>query len=475
MLFNSLEFAVFFPVVTLLYFLLPGRARVPLLLLASCWFYMAFVPAFILVLLGVILIDYTAGLLIEKAIGRRRKILLGCSIVANVGLLAFFKYFVFLRGGVDAIAGLLGAAAPFPALHVILPIGLSFHTFQSMSYTMEVYRGHVRAERSLAHFALYVLFYPQLVAGPIERPQNLLPQFRIAHRFDLERCLEGLKLIATGLFKKVIIADRLAPIVDAAYSAPREHSGGQLLLATYLFAIQIYCDFSGYSDIARGAARVMGFELMRNFNRPYFATSIGEFWRRWHISLSTWFRDYVYIPFGGNRAGRGRRCVNLLVVFVLSGIWHGANWTFLVWGLIHGLIMTGEIAVRGDRPERAPTGLRALVRGLLVFNVVALAWVFFRAASLDDAALILRRIFTAFAAPAAAWHLSALQLATALTLIAALFLAEWLGRDRPVWERIAALPRWQRWGAYYLFALAFVVLALTGPQQTAQPFIYFQF
>ncbi len=475
MLFNSLEFAVFFPLVTLLYFLLPGRARVPLLLLASCWFYMAFVPAFILVLFGVILIDYAAGFLIESAAGRRRKIFLGCSIAANVGLLAFFKYFLFLREGVDTVAGLLGASAPFPALQVILPIGLSFHTFQSMSYTMEVYRGHVRAERSLAHFALYVLFYPQLVAGPIERPQNLLPQFRVAHRFDLDRCLDGLKLIATGLFKKVIIADRLAPLVDAAYTAPQQHSGGQLLLATYFFAIQIYCDFSGYSDIARGAARVMGFELMRNFNRPYFATSIGEFWRRWHISLSTWFRDYVYIPFGGNRAGRGRRCVNLLVVFVLSGIWHGANWTFLVWGLIHGLIMAGEIAVRRGRPERAPTGLRALVRGLFVFNVVALAWVFFRAASLTDATLILHRIFTAFAAPAASWHLSALQLATALALIAALFIAEWLGRERPVWVRLAALPRWQRWGAYYLLALAFAVLALTGPQQTAQPFIYFQF
>ena len=472
MLFNSLEFAVFFPLVTLLYFLLPGRARVPLLLLASCWFYMAFVPAFILILFGVILIDYTAGLLIERAAGPRRRILLGCSIAANVGLLAFFKYYLFLRGGVDAVAGLFGATAP---LHVILPIGLSFHTFQSMSYTMEVWRGHIRAERSLAHFALYVLFYPQLVAGPIERPQNLLPQFRIHHRFDLERCLDGLKLIAGGLFKKVIIADRLAILVDAAYTAPQTHSGGQLLLATYLFAIQIYCDFSGYSDIARGAARVMGFDLMRNFNQPYFATSIGDFWRRWHISLSTWFRDYVYIPFGGNRAGRGRQCVNLLVVFVLSGIWHGAAWTFLIWGLIHGLIMAGEILARGGRPERAPTGLRAFLRGLLVFNVVALAWVFFRAASVADATLILRRIATAFTAPAAAWPISPLQLCIALSLIPALLLAGWLGREHPIWVRLAALPRWQRWTAYYLFALAFAVLALTGPQQTAQPFIYFQF
>ena len=475
MLFNSLEFAVFFPLVTLLYFLVPGPARVFVLLAASCAFYMAFVPAYILILFGVILVDYVAGRMIEHATGPRRKLLLAASLVANVGILAFFKYFNFFQANVAAVFGSFGHAAPFPALGIILPIGLSFHTFQSMSYTLEVYRGHVPAERSLPHFALYVLFYPQLVAGPIERPQNLLAQFHTTHRFDLARCLDGLRLMATGLFKKIIIADRLAVFVDATYKNPGDHSGATLLLATYFFAIQIYCDFSGYSDIARGAARVMGYELMLNFNRPYFATSVGDFWRRWHISLSTWFRDYVYIPLGGSRHTVPRRCVNLLIVFLLSGVWHGANWTFVVWGLLHGAFVTVEVlAGRGGSAERKKARGFAFGRALLVFNLTALAWVFFRAASVADAALILRRIATAFGSLALP-GLSTLELTVALLLIAALFLTEHLGRERSVWSRLAAQPRWIRWGAYYLFAVAFLALALTGPQHQAQPFIYFQF
>ncbi len=476
MLFNSLDFAVFFPVVTLLYFLLPHRARVPLLVAASCWFYMAFVPKYLLILFGVILIDYTAGRMIEPAQGARRRWFLALSVIANVGLLAFFKYFTFFQVNVAAVSAWLGQPAPFPVLNILLPIGLSFHTFQSMSYTIEVYRGRTRAERSLLHFACYVLFYPQLVAGPIERPQNLLPQFHATHRFDGDRLFSGLRLMITGLFKKIIIADRLAPFADAAYTVPANYSGADLLIATYFFAVQIYCDFSGYSDIARGAARVMGIDLMENFNKPYLAASFADFWRRWHISLSTWFRDYLYIPLGGNRLGTGRRTLNLLAVFAVSGIWHGASWTFVIWGLLHGVFLIIEIALTRGK-QSTPGFFGAVLRFLLVFNLTSLAWVFFRAADVSTAWFVLTRIATAFTASSLASlpGPDALNFWLALGLALALFLVEAISRHRSVWAVLDEKPRWQRWTAYYLFAVAFAILALTAPQRIARPFIYFQF
>ncbi len=298
MLFNSLEFALFFPFVTLLYFVLPHRVRWALLLGASAWFYMAFVPVYILILGFTILVDYVAGLLIENAAGRRRGWYLALSVLANVGVLAVFKYWNFLATNVNDVFLLFDPQIQVPLLALLLPIGLSFHTFQAMSYTIEVYRGTQPAERNLGIYALYVLFYPQLVAGPIERPQNLLHQFREVHQFDADRVFAGLSRMLAGLFKKLVIADRLAIVVNGVYGDPTAYSAGTLLLATWLYAVQIYCDFSGYSDIALGAANVMGFTLMENFDRPYFATSIGDFWRRWHISLSTWFKDYLYVPLG---------------------------------------------------------------------------------------------------------------------------------------------------------------------------------
>ncbi len=479
MLFNSLEFAVFFPLVALLFFLLPVRARMPLLLVASCGFYMAFVPAYILILFAVILIDFVSGLLLENAEGRRRRVILAASLTANLSLLGFFKYFNFFQENLTGLWAHFGQPAPLPHLAILLPIGLSFHTFQSMSYTLEVYWRRVPPERSLLHFAVYVLFFPQLVAGPIERPQNLLAQFHNIRlvRFDLARCFEGLKLIASGLFKKVVIADRLAILVDAVYAAPAQYSGAQLLIATYAFSVQIYCDFSGYSDIARGTARILGIDLMLNFWRPYFAQSVGEFWRRWHISLSTWFRDYVFIPLGGSRVPLARRCVNLMIVFFLSGIWHGANWTFVVWGLLHGFLVGAQLLFQKGRISASSFAPAAAMRIFCVFNLLALTWVFFRAANLGDAFLILHRIVADFTAPVATLHpgLSAFEFLVALALVCALFAAELIGRTRPVWDILATQPRWLRWGAYYAFAVAFLALALTGPQQQARPFVYFQF
>ena len=485
MLFNSLEFAVFFPIVTLLYFMLPQRFRVFMLLVASCVFYMAFIPKYILILLFVILVDYPAGLIIEASEGRRRKLMLLISLCANIGILAFFKYYNFLNSNVAEVFDSLGWRYAVPSLNIILPIGLSFHTFQSMSYTIEVYRGHQAAERSLPHFALYVLFYPQLVAGPIERPQNLLHQFHEYHRFSFANLVQGAQLMATGLFKKIVIADRAAIVVNAAYANPGAHSGSQLLVATLLFAVQIYADFAGYTEIARGAAKIMGIDMMVNFNSPYLATSISDFWRRWHISLSTWFRDYLYVPLGGNRVSQGRMCFNLAVVFLISGLWHGANWTFVIWGGLHAIYMviyvvTGKWRQRIN--ESAQGGWRiawTAASWLLTTALVCFAWIFFRANSLSDAMLVIGRIASLVdVAGILNVHpgLDPLQFGLLLIVILALFLLEGVSRAyKPVWNILAAQPRTIRWGVLYLFITAFTTLLFLNPVGGAQPFVYFQF
>ena len=387
MLFNSIEFLIFFPIVTLLYFLTPNNLRWVVLLIASCFFYMFFIPVYILILFFTIIIDYIAGIMIEKE-ERHKKLFLIISIVANVGILAVFKYFNFLAININAVAD----KDIVPLLNIILPIGLSFHTFQAMSYTIEVYRGNQKAEKHLGIYALYVMFYPQLVAGPIERPQNILPQFRQKHPFNVELFYSGLRLMLWGLFKKVVVADRLSIYVDAIYSNPTHYTHYlNILIAFVFFSIQIYCDFSGYSDIAIGAARVMGIDLMVNFNRPYFSKNIKEFWSRWHISLSTWFRDYLYIPLGGNRVKIRRLYLNTAIVFLLSGLWHGANWTYVVWGGLHALFIIFYIAF-GKYFFKKENTINKIVSMLITFSVVSVAWVFFRAANFTDAFGLLKNL-----------------------------------------------------------------------------------
>ena len=487
MLFNSLHFAVFFPVLTALYFLVPDRFRWQLLLVASCYFYMAFIPAYILILLFTITVDYFVGVGLEAMHGRSRRWLLIASLAANVGVLATFKYWDFAAGNITALAQLIGWNYSLESLGIILPIGLSFHTFQSISYIIEVYRGHQRAERHLGIFALYVLFYPQLVAGPIERPQNLLGQFREIHRFEYRRVTDGLKLMLWGLFKKVVIADRLAVAVNAVYSQPEMYDGIALTLATVLFAYQIYCDFSGYSDIAIGAAQVMGFRLMQNFRQPYLARSISEFWRRWHISLSTWFRDYLYHPLGGNRVARWRWHLNLVIVFLVSGLWHGANWTFVVWGALHGgylvvSLWTAEIRAKIIRAigfDRVPL-LHRVLQSAVTFVLVTIAWVFFRAATLHDAWYILTHVHTGWIERASELMslagvqdvLSALSISK-YTLLAVIVLevAHLLQTRGSVRVMAFAKPLWLRWGAYYALGFWILLTFDTGARQ----FIYFQF
>ncbi|PSL30128.1 MBOAT family O-acyltransferase [Dyadobacter jiangsuensis] len=467
MLFNSLHFIVFFLFVTTTYYTLPGRWRWFSLLTASAYFYASFIPAYLLLLGIIIVFDYLAGIGIERSSGNSRRIMLTLSILFNVGFLCFFKYFDFLNNNISWLMSIVGVdygADTVSGLYfgLALPIGLSFHTFQSMSYTIEVYRGNQRAERHFGIYALYVLFYPQLVAGPIERPQNVLWQFRQQTDFDWDNLRMGLWWMMWGMFKKVVIADRLALVTDPIFANPETQNAGSLAIAAAFYSIQIYCDFSGYSDIALGAARTMGFRLMVNFRSPYFARSIAEFWQRWHISLSTWFRDYVYIPMGGNRHGRLRTFMNLLVVFLLSGLWHGADWKFVIWGAIHGCLLIFSRLVYSDRHDfgRWPAWLQAV----LTFLVVTLAWVFFRARNVSDAFLILGRL-----AKPSLWSLPNLPISSGetcfcLLLIMFLFLKEYLLPDYVPARR-------SFWPSLGVATLLCYLWGVFGSNQ----FIYFQF
>jgi D-alanyl-lipoteichoic acid acyltransferase DltB (MBOAT superfamily) len=481
MIFNSLHFLLFFAFTTLAYFSLPQRGRWALLLLASCYFYMAFIPAYLLILAIVILIDYAAGIWIERSQGLYRRWLLIISLIANIGLLAFFKYYDFFNEQLTATLAIWGLKNSVPMLNslipgIVLPIGLSFHTFQSISYTIEVYRGNQRAEHNLVVYALYVLFYPQLVAGPIERPQNVLHQFHEFQPFNWERVRFGLLLMIGGFVKKVVIADRMALVVDPAFGHVDTTNGVTLLLAAIFYSIQIYCDFSGYTDIAIGAGQVLGIRMMKNFDTPYLSTSITEFWRRWHISLSSWFRDYVYIPLGGNRRSTARTYLNTFAVFGLSGLWHGADWKYVIWGLLHGFYLviaqiwsrrrrqTQPIIQTETEPQLNGLSKRHLNQ-LMTFALVTLTWVFFRANSTSDALTILGKILTLTPEAPIQTSVHPAELAFCGLLIGILF-----------WE-----PRWiaftkrvtnqQFWPVFIMLALICYFFGVF----TANQFIYFQF
>jgi D-alanyl-lipoteichoic acid acyltransferase DltB (MBOAT superfamily) len=405
------------------------------------------------------------------------------SIVATCLVLFVFKYYNFFSLSVRELQALLGGVSSFPLAHIILPIGLSFHTFQSLSYVIEVYRGKQQPERHFGIYSLYVMFYPQLVAGPIERPQNLLHQFYQDHRFNIEDFSQGMMLIAWGFFQKMVIADRCSPYVNRVFSDWHSYSGVTLVVASLLFSIQIYADFSGYSTIAIGCARVMGIRLMRNFNHPYFATNIAEFWQRWHISLSTWFRDYIYFPLGGNRVSWSRHYFNLMVVFLLSGLWHGANWTFLIWGFYHGCLLILETALRPiTRRMQANSWIPLAVQRVLTIFLVSLGWVFFRAAHVSDAFGILHKMTAIRPLSKTEWMEAALTftgtntsiaVGTVTILLIALFLAiEW-SQERSLFRnlRLTQLP--PRYAALATVAL-FQCILMFGVLR-ASAFIYFQF
>lgn len=475
MLFNSISFAFFYIIVTLLYYVFPHKSRWFLLLAASCYFYMAFVPVYILILAFTIVVDYYAGIYIEKAEGKNRKLLLVISLVANIGVLAVFKYYNFINDNISVLANSLNLTNQIPYLKMLLPIGLSFHTFQAMSYTIEVYRGNQKAERHFGIYSLYVMFYPQLVAGPIERPQNILPQMHVKHHFSYFNMVEGLKQMIWGFFKKLVVADRLSIYVDTVYPNPELHNGTTVVISSVFFAIQIYCDFSGYSDIAIGCAKTMGFDFMTNFKRPYFSKSIAEFWSKWHISLSTWFRDYLYIPLGGNRVSKSKRYFNLFLVFIVSGLWHGASYNFIIWGFLHGIYQVLGLI---SKPLflSIESGLNTislkfwnLIKGLGVFCLVTFAWIFFRAKTLDDAFLLIKNLKTFGQFPFLGNGIN--QFGHCLIAIALLFTIEYFMEFKPNVKLFGHSNCYVRWAS--VLSLLFIILVF-GVFNGGQ-FIYFQF
>lgn len=478
MSFNSLDFVFFLIAVAGFYFLLPHRYRWVLLLASSYFFYMCWKAEYVVLIMISTAVDYYAGIQMGKCAERsgRLKYLLA-SLGCNLGLLFSFKYFNFFNESLRAIFGRFDLPYDIPALDVLLPVGISFYTFQTLSYSIDVYRGVKEPERHFGVFAVYVAFFPQLVAGPIERATHFLPQFHRRYDVDYERIRDGLRLILWGMFKKVVVADRVAIYVDNVYNNAYFHDSGlTFLVATYFFAFQIYCDFSAYSDIAIGSARILGFDLMLNFRTPYFSRSVGEFWQRWHISLSTWFRDYLYIPLGGNRVVKWRWYFNLMAVFLVSGLWHGANWTFVVWGGLHGVYLVVGLLTGGLRQrvgECWGQGLGQRVRQLLqvifTFHLVCVGWIFFRANSLSDAAHIVKGIFFG------AWnglHIgNSSQFVYAVIAVGMLLAVEVFMRGAVPEKAIGNLPMPWRWVFYLGCVMAIMLIGVFDGGQ----FIYFQF
>ncbi len=470
MLFNTIDYIIFLPLVILAYYLLPFRFRWMLLLAASYFFYMCWKFEYVLLIMGSTIVDYTMALIIERQTEKkkRRRYLL-VSLAANLGLLFYFKYSNFVFINIDHLLEAFHFTARIKASSILLPVGISFYTFQSLSYTIEVYQGKQKAERHLGYFALYVCYFPQLVAGPIERYARLAPQLQSKHLFDMENIKNGLRLILFGLFIKMVVADNICVYVDKLYADPAGFNTKSILSGLFLYSFQIYSDFAGYSLVAIGSALLMGVRLMDNFKTPYLAKNIAEFWQRWHISLSTWFRDYLYIPLGGNRVTQSRWAFNIFVVFTVSGIWHGANWTFVIWGALFGIIYLIEhfanIALKINKVGKPYSPLHLLL-SLKTFVLVTLIWIFFRSQNLQEVAVIFKSIFANIHAgeslqvPIKYWIFVGLLILSDFVLYNKRF-DTWTGKQFFV----------VRWAIYAV--LIFSILVCSGVE--AFPFIYFQF
>ncbi|MBI5392785.1 MBOAT family protein [Candidatus Woesearchaeota archaeon] len=481
MLFNSVHFLIFFPIVTALYFTIKHKYRWILLLLASYYFYMSWKPEYALLLLfSTIITFYTAIGISNTQNQKLKQFYLWMSIIINLSMLFFFKYFNFANDSVKEFLALFSIHFEPFVLNVLLPVGISFYTFQAISYSVDVYNNKVNPERNFGMYALYHSFFPQLVAGPIERAGNLLHQFYEEHRFEYKRVADGLKLMLWGFFKKVVVADRLAIIVNTVYNNVGDYTGLYLLVGTIFFAFQIYCDFSGYSDIAIGSAQIMGFRLMDNFKRPYFSKSIPEFWRRWHISLSSWFRDYLYIPLGGSRISVPRGYFNLFIIFLVSGLWHGAKWTFVIWGILHGTYMIFSLATKNGREyivNKAGLGkfprIHHLFKIAFVFSLVCFSWIFFRANNAHDALNIISKIFTNFSFDFSA-HLLNIgwpTLIIALSSIALLEFVHLIQSHISIREFLDSKALYMRW---WILIIIIISILLFGVFEQTE-FIYFQF
>ena len=478
--FNSAEFLVFYAIVFVGYFCLPHRFRWMLLLVASYWFYAQWNVAYLTLIVYASGCAYSAGLLLSRRDGRFGKLILWIAIVLLLLPLLVFKYASFFVTSVVALLSYIRLTIDIPPPNLLLPVGISFFTFQAISYVIDVHRNHRHVERHLGFLALYIAFFPQLVAGPIERSSHILPQLRKRLVFCRSRASSGFRLIAWGLFKKMVIADRLASIIEPVFANPTETDGVLYLFATVAFGIQIYCDFSAYSDIAIGAARSLNISLMRNFNNPFLASSLSDFWRRWHISLSTWFRDYLYLPLGGDRTTQSRWVFNILVVFLVSGLWHGAAWPFVLWGGFHGIgLIVERLSSRSRFGQYLANRFKMFRRGL-TFLLVSVLWIPFRASSLADSWHMLTHLHTGWR-----WRflhlfeertlstflgLDALELRIVSVALCVLILVEWILPSSRF--SIAAMPKWVRWAYYIIFVES---ILLFGVYEESNPFVYFQF
>ncbi len=497
MLFNSQQFLLFFPLVCIVYFAVPHKIKWIWLLIASYYFYMCWNPKYALLMFASTLITWLSGIFIgrfdklqnEKTAKTAKKLTVAVSFISNLAILFFFKYFDFAAENVNHILRAFNFEIISPSFDVILPAGISFYTFQALGYTADVYRGEIAAEKNLFRYMLFVSFFPQLVAGPIERSKNLIHQLREKHRFSVQQMKSGLLLMLWGYFQKLVIADRAAIAVNTVYNNHTDFGGAEIAFTTILFALQIYCDFSSYTDIARGAAQVMGFRLMDNFKQPYFSRSIAEFWRRWHISLSGWFKDYLYIPLGGNRKGRLRKYFNIITVFFVSGLWHGASWHYVAWGLLHGAYQViGDILLplrlklcslfAIDRESYA----HRFAQQVITFVLVCFGWIFFRANNMSDAVEIIRSIFTEWNP----WVITdgtivniglgmsqLFVLLIAATILFAVSCAHYRGKSlRPM---ILGSNIFVRWTVAFVMIFTILIFGIYGPGYDESQFIYFQF
>lgn len=497
MLFNSVDFLVFFPIVTLIYFLIPHKIRYLWLLVCSYYFYMCWNAQYALLLFASTFITWLSGLAIASAAKKeaddptrlRSRGIVAISLILNLSLLFFFKYANFALDNVNNLLERFGVAFRAPKLDLLLPVGISFYIFQALSYTIDVYRGDIAVEKNLLRYMVFVSFFPQLVAGPIERSSRLLGQFYEKHTFSYDRTVRGLMMMLWGYFQKMVVADRLSVLVDQVFNYSSYYAGFEILVGAVFFAFQIYCDFAGYSTIAIGAAQILGFDLMENFRQPYLGVSVADFWRRWHISLTSWFRDYLYIPLGGNRKGKWTKYRNIMIVFLASGLWHGANWTYVIWGGLNGLFQiigaqTKKLrsAVKARLGIRENSGSGRLLSVIITFLLVDFTWIFFRAATLGDAVTVFRQLFSVFNP----WVLFDGTLYTlglsmvdfwvgilAILVIAAVDLLH--ERNIHIREWILRQNLLFRWTVYFVALFTILIFGFYGPNYDAAQFIYFQF
>ncbi|RDU23206.1 MBOAT family O-acyltransferase [Anaerosacchariphilus polymeriproducens] len=496
MLFNSMEFLIFFPIVVLIYFVIPHKIRYIWLLAASYFYYMCWNPKYAILMLLSTVITYLSGILISRAnlvpnklkAVKLKKLFVGFCFSSNLIILFFFKYFDFFISNINLVLRKFNFELLNPQFDIILPVGISFYTFQALSYTMDIYREELKPEKNFLKYALFVSFFPQLVAGPIERSKNLIHQISERHYFEYNRVKNGLLLMLWGFVKKLIIADRLAILVNQVYNNYHDYKGLVLILATIFFSFQIYCDFSSYSDIASGAAQVMGFKLMDNFKQPYFSKSVAEFWRRWHISLSTWFRDYLYIPLGGNRVSKLKGYFNIMVVFAVSGLWHGADWSFVMWGAMNGAyqIIGKELKFLFDKAAtifkvNRESKLHILLKIITTYLLICFSWIFFRADNFSMAIQVIKEMVMEFnpwiLTDGTLYQLGLDEKNFRLAIIGIIILLvfDYFNAKQDIRERLGSCHIVFRWSVYYLTIFSIIIFGVYGLGYDASQFIYFQF